>query len=112
MSHDQRYISDELCHFVGRGKTDDQQYDLLVNKILKTGWLTHPPHHNAAIPRTAGLDLSKPISTDEAIKYQVVCFCDIPVSDLSIHIKKYGKFGLSFKKSFLIDRGACPVFYI
>jgi hypothetical protein len=112
MAHDQRYVSDELCHFVGKGKPEDQQYDILVNKILKSGWITHGPHHNPTVPRTAGLDLSKPISTDEAIKYQVVCFCDIPTPDLIIHVSKYSKFGLSFKKPFLIDRGACPVFYV
>lgn len=110
--YDQRYVSDELCHFVGKGKEEDEQYDILVNKILKTGWLTHGPHHNPTVPRGAGLDLSKPISTDEAIKYQAVCFCDIPVQDLIIHVNKYSKFGLSFKKLFLVDKGACPVFYI
>jgi hypothetical protein len=46
------------------------------------------------------------------IKYQVVCFCDIPVIDLAIHVRKYSKFGLAFKKAFLIERGACPVFYV
>lgn len=110
--HDQRYISDELCHFVGKGKEEYEQYDILVNKILKTGWLTYGPHHNPKVPRGVGLDLSKPISTDEAIKYEVICFCDIPVPDLIIHVNKYSKFGLSFKKSFLVDKGACPVFYI
>jgi Putative abortive phage resistance protein AbiGi, antitoxin len=42
-----------------------------------------------------------------------VCFCDIPVQDLEIHMKKYSRFGLSFEKRFLISRfGASPVFYI
>jgi len=40
----QRYVSHELTHFVGRGKTEEDQYDLLVNKIIKTGWLMHPPY--------------------------------------------------------------------
>jgi hypothetical protein len=46
------------------------------------------------------------------IKYQVVCFCDIPDTDLAIHVRKYSRFGLAFKKDFLIERGACPVFYV
>jgi hypothetical protein len=58
------------------------------------------------------LDLSKPISTDEAIKYQVVCFCDIPEPDLAIHVTKYSKFGLAFPRGFLVEKGASPVFYI
>lgn len=107
----QGYISDELSHFVGRGQDEGTQYDILVNKILKTGWLTYAPHDSSK-PRSASLDLSKPISTDDIIKYQVVCFCDIPVSELSIHVVKYGKFGLAFRKPFLINKGACPVFYV
>ena len=31
---------------------------------------------------------------------------------MAIHVNKYGRFGLSFKKEFLIERGASPVFYI
>jgi hypothetical protein len=112
MAHRQRYVSDELCHFVGRGKTQEEQYDILVNRILKTGSITHGPDHNLTSPRGLHLDLSKPISTDEMLKYQVVCFCDIPIDDLDLHVSKYSKFGLSFKKEFLIDRGACPVFYV
>lgn len=32
--------------------------------------------------------------------------------DFEIHVQKYSKFGLGFKKKFLIERGACPVFYV
>jgi Putative abortive phage resistance protein AbiGi, antitoxin len=112
MAHNQRYVSNELTHFVGRGSTEEVQYDLLVNKIIKRGWLTHPPHHDPTKARELSLDLSKPISTDEMLKYQVVCFCDIPESDLSLHVSKYSKFGLAFEKDFLISKGACPVFYV
>jgi hypothetical protein len=106
----QRYVSRELSHFVGRGKTEEEQYRLLL-QILQTSWLTYAPH-DPTRPRTANLDLSRSISTDEVINYQVVCFCDIPDADLAIHVQKYSKFGLAFKKDFLIERGACPVFYI
>jgi hypothetical protein len=102
----QRYVSNELSHFVGRGRSEEEQYDLLVHKILKTGWLTYPPH-DPARPRSLSVDFSKPISTDEALKYEVVCFCDIPEADLAIHVKKY-----TFKKEFLIAKGASPVFYL
>ena len=106
----QRYVSAELSHFVGRGKAEEEQYQLLLH-VLKTGWLTHAPH-DPTKPRTASLDFSRPISTDEVIKYQVVCFGDIPDTDLAIHVRKYSKFGLAFKRNFLIERGACPVFYV
>ncbi len=111
MTHPQRYVSDELSHFVGKGQAEEVQYDILVNKILKTGWLTYPPH-DLSRPRSLSLDFSSLISDDKALKYEVVCFCDIPDSDLAIHVNKYSKFGLAFKKEFLIDKGACPVFYV
>ncbi len=109
--HSQRYVSNELTHFVGKGKTEDEQYDILVNKVLRAGWLTYPPHDHAR-PRSLALDLSQAISADKSLKYEVVCFCDIPESDLAIHVSKYSKFGLAFKKEFLIAKGACPVFYV
>ncbi|NTW07740.1 MAG: hypothetical protein HGA29_07845 [Syntrophaceae bacterium] len=110
----QRYISDELSHFVGNirnGKSEDEHYSILVNSILKTGLLTYPPHDTTR-PRSLSLDFSSSISEDTALKYEVVCFCDIPIADLAIHTGKYGKFGLSFKKDFLLSQGACPVFYV
>jgi Putative abortive phage resistance protein AbiGi, antitoxin len=108
----QRYVSDELTHFVGRtAKNDDERYEILVNRILKSGMLTYPPH-DVNRPRSLALDFSQPLSTDQALQYEVVCFCDIPVADLAIHVRKYSKFGLAFKKEFLIARGACPVFYV
>ena len=33
-----------------------------------------------------------------------VSFCDIPVQDLSIHMKKYSRFGLAFHKFFLLTK--------
>ena len=43
---------------------------------------------------------------------RVVCFCDIPVEDLHIHVRKYSNFGLSYLKAYLVDKGASPVFYV
>jgi abortive phage resistance protein AbiGi (putative antitoxin) len=63
-------------------------------------------------PRSLALDLAQPLSTDQALKYEVVCFCDIPKPDFAIHVRKYSRFGLAFKKKFLIAKGACPVFYV
>jgi len=39
----QRYISRELTHFVGRGLPLEEQYGTFI-KILSSGWITHPPH--------------------------------------------------------------------
>lgn len=107
----QRYVTNELTHFVGRGKSEDEQYDLMVNKILKEGWLTYPPHDRKP-ERNISVNLVKTISDGKMINTQVICFCDIPLADLDIHMAKYSRFGLSFKREFLLPFGACPVFYV
>jgi hypothetical protein len=117
----QRYVSPELTHFVGRElSSDDQRYSLLVNDILKGGCLKFPPIDDR--PCTEGLSGSplplvggtpKPdVDDTEAAYSRVVCFCDIPVPALAIHMSKYGRFGLSFLKRFLVAKGANPVMYV
>lgn len=107
---EQRYISNELTHFVGRGLEEEAQYFLLL-KILNSGWLTHPPH----TPNISGglsVETHGKISSNNMYNPQSVCFCDIPVSDLAIHMQKYSRFGLSFGKDFIVSKGGAPIFYI
>lgn len=117
----QRYVSKELTHFVGRNLSEEEdQYSVLVNGILKGGWLRHDPrspHGPVEILESGGVSLSiapndPDIPPGELYRPQVVCFCDIPVSDLEIHMRKYSRFGLSFLKPFLVEKGASPAFYI
>jgi hypothetical protein len=120
----QRYVSDELSHFVGRSlPTDEERYDLLI-AILRGGRLLHSPNGVAEDLLPPGspegteltwrvhVDPNLPIDHDDAIQATAVCFCDIPVADLSIHTTKYSPFGMAFDKSYLAQRGASPVFYI
>lgn len=117
----QRYISKELTHFVGKEiPTIDEQYDLLI-KIIREGRISHPPHDiKDDIPPdlkydpcySYRFDHRFDASSNKMINPDMVCFCDIPIEDLGIHIQKYSPFGLSFLKPFLIERGVNPVFYI
>jgi Putative abortive phage resistance protein AbiGi, antitoxin len=52
------------------------------------------------------------VDDTEAAYSRVICFCDIPVTDLAIHMTKYSRFGLSFLKPFLVRKGANPVLYV
>jgi hypothetical protein len=106
----QRYISKELIHFVGRGLSEEEQYKLLVS-IISSGWLTHPPHM-LDVQSHLEIKTTGRISANEMYKPMVVCFCDIPITDMQIHMSKYSHFGLSFRKSFLVSKGANPVFYV
>jgi len=111
MSDLQRYVSEELTHFTGRDKPDEDSYGLLV-KIIKEELLTYPPHDKSGnLPPISIINGEANFSSNKMINPDCVCFCDIPVNDLRIHMKKYGKFGLSFSKNFLISHGANPVFY-
>ena len=110
MSNLQRYVSKELSHFLGRGKHPDEQYALLTH-VIRSGWLTAPPH----IPNVSGnlsVNGQKPISSNDMYNPQVICFCDIPIQDLHIHTRKYSRFGISFSKDFIANRGGTPVFYL
>jgi hypothetical protein len=115
----QRYVSPELTHYGGKGLPEDQQYSLLVNDILMGGCLKFPPIDDSRC--IEGLSGNLPIvggtrtpdgDDTEAAYSQRICFCDIPVTDLEIHMNKYSRFGLSFLKSFLRDKGANPVLYV
>ena len=106
----QRYISDELTHLVGRGQSTDDQYSTLI-KILRSGWLTHPPH-NPLVEGNIQVNPQAKLSENEMYIPQVVCFCDIPTEDLGIHMQKYSPFGLTFSKDFIVEAGGSPVFYV
>src|SRR5260370_30742517 len=105
------YVSSDLTHFVGRRCEPEEQYQLLV-KILRDGWLTHPPHQ----PGNTGGGLSVArrahVSDGRMYKTEVICFCDIRAASQRIHMNKYSEFGISFPKGVLVAKGASPIYYI
>ena len=113
----QPYVSPELTHFVGSKKKDDEErYSILV-AILSEGLLTglpgvggDPEHAPSMI---MALVSDRPITDESFIMARnSVCFCDIPLDSLGLHMTKYSRFGLSFLKDFLLRKGANPVYYV
>lgn len=106
------YVSNYLCHFVGRSQPSDEDRFQLLIKIIRGGVLL--------------ADLSKPDNPSLTIssgyqgtnvgevfdKCSCVCFCDIPDKALNIHVNKYSRFGMGFEKSFLTPKGVRPVLYV
>jgi hypothetical protein len=110
----QRYVSPDLTHFVGRRKrTQDERYRLF-KKVLRTGLLKASPQLKRVSPqfRVLQKDPDRRLSSNKAYRRPAVCFCDIPICDLPLHMKKYKEFGIAFSKLCLIDRAAVPILYV
>jgi hypothetical protein len=106
------YTSDELFHFVGRRAPGDHEanYKTLL-KVLRSGCVSHPPHGEDWGIVSTKLDLTRRLISGELVVSTVTCFCDIPVEHLALHVQKYGMFGLSFHRKFLLKYSARPVLY-
>jgi abortive phage resistance protein AbiGi (putative antitoxin) len=107
-----RYTSFELYHLVGRNcPTDhDTNYSTLL-KVLDSGQISHPPHSRYCNQRLS-FNWDESIFNEKLIVPDITCFCDIPFEALHIHVKKYGMFGLSFPRDYLVKYGARPVIYV
>jgi len=117
MQSQQRYISDELTHFLGRELKDEddaeqKQYEVLC-KILKERKLRgkQTASRKASVISWSWNLKAKP-SQNDMVNTDMVCFCDIPLQDLNLHIKKYSPFGLSFDKNFIVRKSGSPVYYL
>jgi len=119
MTKYQKYISQELHHFVGGpilrvNAEDDKQleacYKRLIQIIKSGSLLANATRENFSVK--VRINPKKKLYNNEKFDCDAVCFCDIPADDLYIHTKKYGRFGLSFSKEFLINQGVRPVYYL
>lgn len=107
------YISNELFHLVGRSHPTDHEanYQTLL-KVINSSCVSHPPHNPHVYEHRIAYNWESSLFSEELIVPSITCFCDIPFETLGIHMKKYGMFGLSFSREFLIKRGARPVIYM
>lgn len=42
----------------------------------------------------------------------MVCFCDIPLSNIAQHTQKYGNYAIGIKKDWAIEQGVSPILYV
>jgi hypothetical protein len=119
----QRFVSPYLTHFVGHKfidpdspdyeespKREEAQYAVLKAILTSRNLANRPNAPPGVLGYSVGMDT--PLSTNEMVGVSVVCFCDIPLDDLGLHMGKYGEFGLCLRKQFLIERGVNPVLYV
>ena len=82
-----------LFHFTSR-------YDTLIN-ILKSRFF----------PRLC-LEKGLWYPGDKKWAIPMVCFCDIPLSNIAEHTKKYGNYAIGLKKTWAIKQGVTPILYV
>ena len=107
----QGYVSDTLYHFVARqAASDDARAEVLLTILSDKVLLSD---------RTGRYSQGVPLFIDDAFRtageistIPAVCFCDIPFAQLAIHTRKYGRFGIGFRKHSLIAKGVRPVWYV
>jgi Putative abortive phage resistance protein AbiGi, antitoxin len=110
---DTPYTSDQLFHFVGYNKpNDDAENFNTLCKVLSDCCVSHKPHGNLPGTIRYTIDIEKSLLNEKLIVPTVTCFADIPPDSLGNHVRKYGRFGLGFRRDYLIFHGARPVTYI
>ena len=109
----QRYVSPDLTHFVGRGlRTQREQYRLLKKILSERRLRARSPERPGRAAYALETRPDARLSENGAFRGSYVCFCDIPLGDLDVHMEKYSRFGVAFTKEFLLDLGATPVMYV
>lgn len=101
----QRFTSEILWHFVGRGKTDEQSFRSLVS-ILKTGLRLgeRPENFKFIHPKNKKREIWP--------CHHSCSLADIPLKDLHIHVERYGGYALGFHKKNAVLEGFHPVLYM
>jgi hypothetical protein len=98
----QRFSSRALWHFTGYGKDSDAAYSVLES-ILSTSCLQVGKEAEMIIMHDGEKRWGYPFS----------CLCDIPFKDLTIHMVRYGQFGIAFHKHDAINHGHFnPILYL
>ncbi len=110
---DSSYVSDLLHHFVGLNSPDEHAHNWeTLKKVLGGGRVSHKPHTSVHGTTTVEVNFGEGLRDGGLVVQTVTCFADIPKDALSIHVRKYGHFGVSFRRALLIEKGARPVVYV
>ncbi len=107
------YVSDELFHLVGFKHPDkhDANYKILKD-IFASGWISYWPHAKDWGEHRIEINWDADMAKGEFLVPTITCFADIPYECLGLHGQKYGQFGISFHRSYLVYYHTRPVMYV
>lgn len=90
-----------------------QSANVFFHCTKKLKYLKEIIENRAIIPRYNEEDI-KYLGIDDynKIAFPMVCFCDIYLSKLKLHMKNYGFYGIGLDKNWGIDRGLQPIAYM
>ncbi len=113
--HSHSHISDLLWHFIGPKSFENYEYQSAtdrLNSLISADALsitlkpyTKDSRHynrNLYLPNTGfGVESDK-INLYEVNEPRAICFCDIPINSLPIHIEKYGDIGIGIRRQKIV----------
>lgn len=107
------YTSLELFHFVGHQNPKDHKanYETLKN-VLRSKCVTYSSSDLSWGPVEHKIDWERSILDETLVVPTITCYADIPKNALGVHMKKYGFFGVSLDRQYLVSFHARPVTYI
>jgi len=110
---DRNYVSGELFHLVGYSHPEEhgKNYQTL-KQILSDQWISYWPHTKDWGEHSVKINWDADMVKGEFLIPNITCFADIPFDCLEIHGRKYGQFGLSLDRSYLVYHDARPVIYV
>jgi len=94
------HINDELIHWTGRDKTNDEAFEIISTIISGNELKLGKCPHNFS-------NLDKRIDS-----VMTVCFTETPLVHSRDHCDRFGRFGIGFDKLELMKLGANPVLYV
>lgn len=98
-------ISNLLTHWVGKSLASDKdRFNVLTECILKNKELLYSRCDIPFYSKYGGINPGK-----WAMK--MICFTDLPLSEIEMHATKYSTFGIAFQKSYLVNNLVAPVWY-
>ena len=103
-----RYTSEVLWHFVGRRKSDEESYKILIS-ILQSNLRVGSEATSVILHR---LEQDGNTARVELEGYPVNCLADIPLKDLPLHVRRYKQFAIGFHKESVVNFGFNPVLYV